>query len=121
MDKARGAGLAAGVAVVAAGITLGLAGCQLTRQNYQSVSLGMPAERVEQILGAPRYRFADEWVYTRDDPRDLVKVSVYFDGERRTTGKCWQNPEKPWENHREGKVPESRPKAGDGARPEGKE
>ena len=70
MDRARGVGLAA---VVAAGLALGLAGCQLTRQNYQSVSLGMPAERVEQILGAPRYRFADEWVYTRDDPRDLVQ------------------------------------------------
>ena len=118
MGRARGVGLAA---VLAAGLALGLAGCQLTRQNYESVSLGMPAERVEQILGAPRYRFADEWVYTRDDPRDLVQVSVYFDGERRTTGKCWRNPEKPWENHREGKVPESRPEAGDGARPEGKE
>ena len=109
------------LAVLAAGLALGLAGCQLTRQNYQRVSLGMPAERAEQILGAPRYRFADEWVYTRDDPRDLVKVGVYFDAERRTIGKCWRNPEKPWENHREGKVPESRPEAGGGARPEGKE
>ena len=115
------AGAAVLAAVVAAGLALGLAGCQLTRQNYESVSLGMPVGRVEQILGAPRYRFADEWVYTRDDPRDLVKVSVYFDAERRTIGKCWRNPERPWENHREGQAPESRPEAGNGARPEGKE
>jgi len=120
LARLRPMGFAA-AGVLAAGLALGLTGCQLTRQNYQSVSLGMPAERVEQILGAPRYRFADEWVYTRDDPRDLVKVSMYFDAERRTIGKCWRNPEKPWENHREGEVPEGRSEAGGGARPQGKE
>ena len=117
MNRARWAGLAA----VAAGLALGVAGCQLTRQNYESISLGMPAERVEQILGTPRYRFADEWVYTRDDPRDLVKVSVYFDAERRTIGKCWRNPQKPWENHREGEVPGSQPDPGGQTLLQGKE
>ena len=80
------------------------AGCQLTRQNYQAVSLGMPAGEARKILGAPRYELADEWVYTRDDPRDLTKVSLFFDDEEQVIGKAWQNPEKPWENHREGEV-----------------
>lgn len=86
------------------GIALAAAGCNVTRQNYVAVSLGMTPDEVKQILGTPRYEFADEWVYTRDDPRDLTKVSVYFD-EEKAVGKCWQNPEKPWENHREGEVP----------------
>ncbi len=93
------------VAALAAGMLLAGAGCQLTRENYLAVSIGMPAQQVENILGAPRYRLDDEWVYTRDDPRDLVKVSVYFDAETKVAGKCWRNPEKPWENHREGQVP----------------
>ena len=94
----------AGAAVLAAAMCL-VAGCQLTRANYLSVSLGMPAQQVEKILGAPRYRLDDEWVYTRQDPRDLVKVSVYFDAGAKVVGKCWRNPEKPWENHCEGQVP----------------
>jgi hypothetical protein len=95
----------AALAALAAGLLLASAGCQLTRQNYLAVSAGMPAQGVEKLLGAPRYRLDEEWVYTGDDPRDLTKASIYFDADRRVIGKCWRNPEKPWENHREGEVP----------------
>ncbi len=81
-----------------------VAGCEINRRNYDQVNPGMAPEDVERILGAPRYKFADEWVYTRDDPRDLTKVTVHFEDEV-VVGKAWQNPEKPWENDREGRRP----------------
>lgn len=91
--------------VLAAAVGLAAVGCQLTRQAYQAVSLGQTPDQVKKILGAPRYEFAEEWVYTADDPRDLTKVAVYFGPDRKVVGKTWQNPEKPWENQREGQVP----------------
>jgi hypothetical protein len=91
--------------ITLAAVVLLAAGCELTRKNYQAVGLGQEAEQVKGLLGDPRYRFEGRWVYTRDDPRDLTKVEIYFDGEKRVVGKAWQNPEKPWENHREGQVP----------------
>ena len=93
------------MAALAVGLVAFTVGCQLTRQNYTAISLGMAPDEVKKILGSPRYQFDDEWVYTRDDPRDLVKVSVYFGEHDKVVGKCWQNPERPWENHREGQVP----------------
>jgi len=81
------------------------AGCELTRKNYEAVGLGQGVDEVKKVLGDPRYQFEGRWVYTRDDPRDLTKVEIYFDNEDRVVGKAWQNPEKPWENHREGQVP----------------
>ena len=82
-----------------------LAGCQLTRQSFQSVSLGQAPDEVQKILGAPRYQFGGEWIYTTEDPRDLTKVAVYFGPDNKVVGKSWENPEKPWENLREGQVP----------------
>ncbi len=93
------------IGIVLAAAALLAAGCELTRTNYEAVGLGQDAEQVKGLLGEPRYRFEDRWVYTRDDPRDLTKVEFYFDDEGRVVGKAWQNPEKPWENHHEGQVP----------------
>jgi len=96
-----------GGALAVAGLAmLAAAGCNLQRKDYQAVSLGQSAEEVKQILGDPRYRFEGQWIYTRDDPRDLTKVDIYFDEEGKVVGKAWQNPETPWENHREGQVPD---------------
>ena len=92
------------VAVLLTG--LALAGCQLTRQNFQAVSLGQTPEQVQKILGPPRYQFGGEWVYTADDPRDLAKATLYFGPDKTVVGKAWRNPEKPWENLREGQVPQ---------------
>ena len=80
-------------------------GCQLTRQNYQAVTLGQTPDQVQKILGSPRYQFDSNWAYTADDPRDLTKASIFFDVDKKVVGKSWQNPEKPWENDREGQVP----------------
>jgi outer membrane protein assembly factor BamE (lipoprotein component of BamABCDE complex) len=99
----RGRAILAAVAAVALVAT---AGCQLTRQNFQAVSIGQSADEVQKVLGAPRYQFGGEWVWTSDDPRDLTKAAVYFDAEKKVVGKSWQNPEKPWENLREGQVPQ---------------
>ena len=85
---------------------LALAGCQLTRQSFQAVSVGQTPQEVQKILGAPKYQFGDEWIYTSDDPRDLTKVAVYFGPDKTVVGKSWESPEKPWENLREGRVPQ---------------
>ena len=87
------------------GVTVAATGCELTRKNYQAVSLGHSADEVKKVLGSPRYEFEGQWIYTRDDPRDLTKVEICFDEQGKVIGKSWQNPEKPWENHREGQVP----------------
>jgi outer membrane protein assembly factor BamE (lipoprotein component of BamABCDE complex) len=91
--------------LVAVGIVVSAAGCKLTRKNYHALSLGNSADEVKKVLGSPRYESQGQWVYTRDDPRDLTKVEIYFDADKTVIGKSWQNPEKPWENHREGQVP----------------
>ena len=88
--------------ILAVGLGLVLAGCNITRQNYEVVALGQSPEDVKKLLGSPRYQFDAEWVWTNDDPRDLTKVTVRFDEEKKVIGKSWQNPERPWENHREG-------------------
>jgi hypothetical protein len=80
-------------------------GCKLTRQGYEAVGLGQTQAQVQKVLGAPRYRFDNQWVYTADDARDLTKVEVVFDESGKVVGKSWQNPEKPWENHRQGTLP----------------
>ena len=85
---------------------LALAGCQLTRQSFQAVSIGQTPQEVQKILGAPKYQFGGEWIYTSDDPRDLTKAAVYFGPDKTVVGKSWENPEKPWENLREGRVPQ---------------
>ena len=90
---------------LAAAVVLSAAGCNLTRKDYQAVSLGNSADEVKKVVGSPRYEFEGQWVYTRDDPRDLTKVEICFDADKKVIGKSWQNPEKPWENHREGQVP----------------
>jgi outer membrane protein assembly factor BamE (lipoprotein component of BamABCDE complex) len=92
-------------AALVVGLALMLAGCQLTRANYQAVSVGQSANDVKKALGNPRYQFEGQWVYTQDDPRDLTKVEIYFDADKKVAGKSWQNPERPWENHREGQAP----------------
>lgn len=93
------------IGIVLAATAILAAGCELTRKNYEAVGLGQDADQVKGLLGEPRYRFEERWVYTRDDPRDLTKVEIRFDDQGRVVGKAWQNPEKPWENHREGQVP----------------
>jgi len=95
--------------LLAAGVVASAAGCRLTRKNYQAVSLGHSADEVKKVLGRARYEFEGEWVYTRDEPRDLTKVEIYFDADKKVVGKSWQNPERPWENHREGQVPTRQP------------
>ncbi|TFG89036.1 MAG: hypothetical protein E4H17_01350 [Gemmatimonadales bacterium] len=93
-------------AALAGGLALALAGCELTRGNYQAISVGQSPDEVKKILGNPRYQFEGQWVYTQDDPRDLTKVEIYFGEDKQVVGKVWQNPGKPWENHREGQVPQ---------------
>jgi hypothetical protein len=89
----------------AAVVLLAIAGCQFTRQNYNAVPIGGTEDEVKKALGAPRYQLGAEWVYTADDPRDLTKVVVRFGEDKKVVGKAWQNPEKPWENSREGEAP----------------
>ena len=96
----RRAWLAAAVAVLVAA-----AGCQFTRQNYQSVLLGQTADQVEKSLGKPRTQFDNEWVYTADDPRDLAMAKIWFGPDNKVIGKSWENPDKPWENERQGQTP----------------
>jgi hypothetical protein len=81
------------------------AGCQFTRQNYQSVLLGQTTDQVEKALGKPRTQNGSEWVYTADDPRDLTMATIWFDSDKKVIGKTWENPDKPWENDRQGKTP----------------
>ena len=77
------------------------AGCAPSRGRYDAVSLGMAPRQVGEILGTPRYSFADEWVYTEENPRDLTLVTIRFkDG--KVVAKSWQNPEKPESDHHEG-------------------
>jgi len=90
---------------MAMGLALVATGCEFTRQGYQAVSLGQTQDEVKNILGPATYKSDAEWVYTRSDPRDLTKVTVRFGEDKKVIGKSWQNPEKPWENHREGQVP----------------
>ncbi len=86
-------------------LALAIAGCQqLERRNYMAVSLGQSPDEVRKILGGPRFQFGNEWVYTADDPRDLTKISIWFGGDKKVAAKAWQNPERPWENHREGEA-----------------
>jgi len=82
-----------------------LAGCGgLVRSYYDKVAVGMTPQEVKEILGTPGYEFADEWVYTQSDPRDLTIVTLRFqDG--KLAAKSWRNPEKPQENHCEGPTP----------------
>jgi len=102
----RGSGGRSSLLWVAMALACGLAigGCEFTRQGFQTVSLGQTQADVEKLLGPPTYRTDSEWVYTRGDPRDLTKVTVRFDSEKKVVGKSWQNPEKPWENQREGQM-----------------
>jgi len=88
-----------------AALAVAAAGCGVTRQHYDAIALGQTADEVRKALGAPRYSYEGQWIYTRDDPRDLTKVEIYFDADGNVIGKTWQNPEKPWENHREGHLP----------------
>ena len=92
---------------VAAAVLVGLAlaGCQLTRQNYNAIAVGQAADQVQKALGTPRYQFDGQWVYTSDDPRDLAKATVWFGADKTVVGKSWENPDKPWENNREGEMP----------------
>ncbi len=93
----------AGVVLVA---VLAVAGCgELARKDYDAVALGQAADQVKKALGTPRYQSDAEWVYTADDPRDWTKATVRFGPDGKVIGKSWQNPEKPWENNREGQVP----------------
>jgi outer membrane protein assembly factor BamE (lipoprotein component of BamABCDE complex) len=95
-------------ALLATGLVavLVVAGCQLTRQHYQAVAIGQTPEQVQKALGAPRFQFGGQWVWTNDDPRDITKVAVWFGPDKKVVGKSWQNPEKPWENDREGRAPQ---------------
>jgi len=90
---------------LAMAVLVAATGCTLQRKDYEAVSIGQGPDEVKKILGDPRYRFEGQWIYTRDDPSDLTKVEVYFDDQEQVVGKTWQNPEIPWENHREGQVP----------------
>jgi outer membrane protein assembly factor BamE (lipoprotein component of BamABCDE complex) len=93
----------AGLAAVLA--TILVAGCQFTRQDYQSVTLGQTPDQVKKILGTPRTQVAGEWTYTADDPRDPLMVTIWFGPEGKVIGKAWQNPDKPMENDRAGQTP----------------
>jgi outer membrane protein assembly factor BamE (lipoprotein component of BamABCDE complex) len=84
-------------------VATGLAGCTAGRAGYNAVALGMTQDHVREILGAPRYAFADEWVYTGDNPRDLTLLAVRFKGGK-VIAKSWQNPEKPEEDNRQGQA-----------------
>jgi outer membrane protein assembly factor BamE (lipoprotein component of BamABCDE complex) len=94
------------IAVLAAlaGMALAMAGCQLTRQSYDSVAIGQTQDEVKKAMGDPKFKSADgrEWMYTAEDPRDLTRAVIRFDADNKVVGKLWQNPDKPWENNREG-------------------
>ena len=93
------------VALVGVLVGLALAGCQLTRQNYDKIAVGQAADQVQKVLGTPRYQSDGQWVYTSDDPRDLAKATVWFGPEKTVVAKAWENPDKPWENNHEGEMP----------------
>jgi hypothetical protein len=82
-----------------------VAGCQLTRQDYQGVSLGQSPDQVKKLLGSPRTQLGQEWTYSQDDPRDPTLVKIWFGPDQKVIGKMWQNPDRPMENDRTGQVP----------------
>jgi outer membrane protein assembly factor BamE (lipoprotein component of BamABCDE complex) len=92
------------VVAVLAGVALAMAGCQLTRQSYDQVTIGQTQDDVKKLLGDPKFKSEDqrEWTYTADDPRDLTRAVIRFDADKKVVGKLWENPDKPWENHHEG-------------------
>jgi outer membrane protein assembly factor BamE (lipoprotein component of BamABCDE complex) len=81
-----------------------LAGCQLTRQNYQTVKLGQTQDEVRKALGSPQTESAEEWVYAADS-NTPVRATVRFGPDQKVIEKSWQNPERPWENDRERQTP----------------
>jgi hypothetical protein len=95
----RRVGLVAVLALVLA------AGCQFTRQDYQSIKLGQTPDEVKKVLGSPRTQAGPVWTYTADDPRDPVMATIWFGPDGKVIGKAWQNPDKPMDNDRAGQTP----------------
>ena len=65
------------------------AGCQqFTRQNFETVYVGMPDYAVKQKLGRPQESTTARWVYTREHPYYRAEI-IFRDG--RVTQTRWIN------------------------------
>jgi len=83
-----------------------LAGCdKFTRENYGAISVGMNKMEVVKILGEPTEQFANVFIYLEKDPMGNAEAHIYFDAKGKVVGKKYENPAKPQENSREGKIP----------------
>ncbi len=55
-----------------------LAGCQqkFTRQNYDTIYIGQPAQQVEMTLGKPDVKFDSQWNYINEEPfyKAIIKI-----------------------------------------------
>ena len=69
-------------------------GAEFTRQNFETVYVGMPARAVERKLGPPQERTAARWVYTHRGPYYRAEI-VFRDGRVAETVWSSEPPEKP--------------------------
>lgn len=67
-----------------------LAGCQqqFTRQRFETLYVGQPAEDVREVLGEPTVEYPNEWRYVTDRP--YAMGTVYF-ADGKVTRKTWAN------------------------------
>ena len=71
-------------------LLVSLCGCQpkFTRQRYETIYIGMPAEQVRQVLGEPDATDSQCWSYLNEMP--YYKAIFHFaDGQ--VASKSWSN------------------------------
>jgi hypothetical protein len=62
------------VLVLLASLAAGCARQRFTRQNFETLYVGMPAASVERKLGEPDRRLGDRWVYVSERPYYRAEV-----------------------------------------------
>ena len=73
------------VVIVLAG---SFAGCnKFTRERYETIYVGQPADIVEKTLGKPYVKFSDTWTYEHNDAPYYKAVIMFKDG--RVIGRSW--------------------------------
>lgn len=68
-------------------LAAGCGGAKFTRQNYETIYMGMPQERVETILGKPASQRGPLWIYHHETP--FYSAAIRFDEERKVREKSW--------------------------------
>jgi outer membrane protein assembly factor BamE (lipoprotein component of BamABCDE complex) len=73
--------------VLAAALLVGCGG-QLTRQNYEKVYVGQPADEVRDLLGWPDTTVGGDWLYLGQHPYRRAKI-MFTDG--KVSAKDWSD------------------------------